>query len=98
MDPPREGVRQALDEQVQKEGLAATHPAPEIQAAQRRSSRGRPEWAKEAREKRAAAALRRLDQPPPQLIEPLDHGELRGILLERALIELRAVALEHGRS
>src|SRR5881398_2034345 len=48
------------------------------------------------REKRRAT-LRRLDETPPQRIEPLDHGELRGILLERPLTELRAVALEHGR-
>ena len=96
MYPPRLPGRQAPEEQIHEEGLAATHAAPEVQSAHRRARRGHSECAQRPREKRRAT-LRRLAETPPQRIEPLDHGELRDILLKPSLVELGTVALEHGR-
>ena len=96
MYPPRLPGRQAPEEQIHQEGLAATDAAPEVQSAHRRARCGHSECAQRPREKRRAT-LRHLDETPPQRIEPLDHGELRDVLLKPSLVELGTVALEHGR-
>jgi len=92
---PRVRKRQGLEEQVHQPGLAATHPAPQVQARERRTRRSEP--GEPARQARAGCAALR-NQTSPQIIELRDHRQLCGIAVQVTFIELQAVQLQHARS